>query len=251
MDSTQRFSNRVENYVKYRPHYPKDIIAYLKPEINFDETFIVADIGSGTGILTEIFLQNKNKTIGVEPNAAMRLKAEEFLNKYANFTSIDATAESTTLENESVDLIVAGQAFHWFDGVKTKAEFQRIAKQNAYCVLIWNERLTASSFEKEYDSFLLKYATDYTSIDHRNITPEKIDKFFFPQPVKTAMFANKQVFDFDGLKGRLLSSSYIPNEENEKYFLMLKELNELFEKYQRNDTVEFKYETKLFLAKMK
>ena len=251
MDNTQRFSNRVDNYVKYRPHYPKEIIGYLNTEINFNASFVVADIGSGTGILTELFLQNNNKVFAVEPNAAMRLKAEELLSHYKNFISIDSTAEDTRLDKGSVDLIIAGQAFHWFDTVKTKTEFIKIAKPNAHAVLIWNERETVSELEKEYDKFLLKYATDYEKIDHKNITPEKIEAFFHPQPVKVAAFANEQVFDFEGLKGRLLSSSYIPTEENEKYFLMLKDLKELYEKHQKNNAVKFNYQTKLFLGRVK
>jgi SAM-dependent methyltransferase len=251
MDSTQRFSNRVDNYVKYRPHYPKQIIAYLNDAIGFNTSFIVADIGSGTGILSELFLQHGNKLIAVEPNAAMRLKAEELFSNYNNFISIDATAEETKLENETVDLIIAAQAFHWFDAEKTKKEFNRIAKQNAFCILIWNERLVESAFEKEYENFLLKYATDYASIDHKNITPQKIEAFFSPQIVTTATFDNEQIFDFEALKGRLLSSSYIPAEENEKYFLMIRELKILFEKFQTNDLVKFNYETKLFLGKVK
>ncbi len=251
MDNTQRFSNRVDNYVKYRPHYPGNIIGYIKAETNLNASSVIADIGSGTGILTELFLQNGCKAIGIEPNAAMRFKAEELLSSYKNFVSIDGTAEQTTLADNSVDLITAAQAFHWFDVVKTKIEFTRIAKADAHVVLIWNDRETISAFEKEYEAFLLKYATDYASINHRHITPENIETFLYPQPVKTALFVNEQVFNFEGLKGRLLSSSYISAEESETYFTMLKELQELFNRYQANDTVRFNYQTKIFSGKIK
>jgi ubiquinone/menaquinone biosynthesis C-methylase UbiE len=251
MDSTQRFSNRVDNYVKYRPHYPKEILEYLKEEINLNGSTVIADIGSGTGILTELFLQNGNKTFGVEPNAAMRLKGEELLNNYKNFISINATAEATTLNDASVDLIIAGQAFHWFDAEKTKKEFKRIAKANAYAALIWNNRQTETNLEKEYDTFLLKYATDYTNIDHKNITPDKIEAFFHPQKVTLATFSIKQVFNYEELQGRLLSSSYISLEENEKYHSMMRELKELFEKYQTNGIVKFNYTTNVYLGRIK
>jgi ubiquinone/menaquinone biosynthesis C-methylase UbiE len=251
MDSTQRFSSRVDNYVKYRPHYPKLIIDYLKEEIGLQSSFLVADIGSGTGILTELFLQNGNKTIGIEPNEPMRFKAEELLSSYKNFLSIEGTAEQTTLEGNSIDLIVAAQAFHWFDPTATRIEFSRIAKADSAAVLIWNDRQTVSDFEKEYDEFLLKYATDYACINHKNITPEKIQNFFYPQPVKFSAFYNEQIFDLEGLKGRLLSSSYISAEENEKYFFMLKELQKLFDKYGANNTVTFIYQTQVFSGKIK
>ncbi|MGI8950480.1 MAG: class I SAM-dependent methyltransferase [Chitinophagaceae bacterium] len=250
MLTTERFSNRVENYVKYRPHYPEKIVDYLTDEINFSSKKIVADIGSGTGILTELFLQNKNIVYAVEPNAAMRLKAEELLNNYSNFISVDGTAEHTKLENKSIDLIVAAQAFHWFDAQKTKQEFQRIAKQNAYVFLIWNERMVSSDFEKDYENLLLKYATDYTTVDHRNIYEEKIAEFFQPNNFSYAEFENEQIFDFGGLKGRLLSSSYIPNEHNENFDKMIKELHDLFQKHAVNNKVGFDYKTKLYFGKV-
>ncbi len=203
MDSTQRFSNRVENYVKYRPHYPEEIIDYLKKEIGFTEKQIVTDIGSGTGILTELFLKNKNKVYAIEPNAAMRLKAEELFGGDSNFTSINATAEQTTLWENSVDLIVAGQAFHWFDAEKTKREFIKIANREAHAALIWNDRLFQSPFEKDMRIFLQNVAADYNEVNHRKITPEKIEAFFYPQSVTIALFKNEQVFDFEGLKGKV------------------------------------------------
>ncbi len=251
MDSTQRFGNRVDNYVKYRPHYPKEIINYFKEEMDLNASTIIADIGSGTGILTELFLQNGNKTIGIEPNEAMRLKGEEVLSSYKNFISIDATAEATTLENNIVDLIIAGQAFHWFDAEKAKKEFKRIAKAGAYAALIWNERQIVTDFEKEYDAFLLKHATDYTNIDHKNITPDKIETFFHPQKVSLKTFSNQQVFNHEELQGRLFSSSYISLEENEKYYFMLHELKQLFEKYQTNRTVKFNYITNVYWGMIK
>ncbi len=251
LSSTERFSNRVDNYVKYQPHYPEKIIDYLNETIHFNSSFIVADIGAGTGFLTQLFLQNGNKVFGVEPNAAMLLKAEELLNKYENFKSISATAEATTLEDESIDLITAAQAFHWFDKDKTKKEFERIAKQNAYCLLVWNDREMQTDFEKDYEKFLVKYATDYTNVNHTYLTPEKVALFFSPQKMLTQKFYNEQQFDFDSLKGRLLSSSYISLEQNQKYFSMIEELKTLFDKYQRNNAIRFNYTTNLFLGKMK
>lgn len=251
MNSTQRFSNRVENYVKYRPHYPKRIIDYLKTEIGFAENEIVADIGSGTGILTELFIKNNNKVYAIEPNAAMRLKAEELFENDSNFISVNATAEQTSLKENSIDLIVAGQAFHWFNSEKTKREFIRIAKQEAHAALIWNDRLFQSPFEKDYEDLLIKFASDYNEVNHRRITPEKIETFFYPEMVAIALFKNDQFFDFEGLKGRLFSSSYISLEKNEKYFEMLERLQYLFNKYENNGIVHFVYETKLYLSKIK
>lgn len=249
-DSTQRFSNRVDNYVKYRPYYPIEIIFFLEKQIGFNKDFIVADIGSGTGIFSQLFLDYGNKVYGVEPNEPMRNKAEELLNQYSLFKSINGTAEQTMLQDENIDLVTAAQAFHWFDAQKTKTEFKRILNTSGYCCLIWNERLVASAFEKAYEQLLKDYSTDYTKVDHRNIDDKKIEAFFSPNKIIKQSFSNKQVFDFDGLKGRLLSSSYAPDETHSNHNAMIKALKNLYDSFNENNSVHFDYETKVFLSKM-
>lgn len=249
-DNTQRFSNRVDNYVKYRPTYPTEIISFLENKIGFNKDFIVADIGSGTGILSELFLNNRNKVFGVEPNQPMRNKAEELLKDNSLFISVDGTAEQTNLQTASIDLTTAAQAFHWFDAEKTKREFQRILKPNRFCCLIWNERLNNSDFLKAYEQLLKDFSTDYTKVDHKNIDDKKIESFFAPNKVIRQSFNNKQVFDYDGLKGRLLSSSYAPDEHHPKHIAMIDELKKIFEAFNKNGAVEFLYETKVYLGKL-
>ncbi|HEY2726235.1 MAG TPA: class I SAM-dependent methyltransferase, partial [Parafilimonas sp.] len=227
-DNTKRFGNRVDNYVKYRPSYPKEIISFLENEIGFNKDFIVADVGSGTGILSEIFLDKGNTVYGIEPNEPMRNKAEELLKNYSSFKSINGTAEQTTLQKESVDIITAAQAFHWFDVEKTKAEFKHILKPDGYCCLIWNERLNESAFAKAYDELLLGFSIDYAKVDHKNIDDKKIESFFEPNHVIKHSFNNKQVFDFEGLKGRLLSSSYTPDENHPKHNAMIESLMNIY-----------------------
>ena len=249
-DNTQRFSNRVDNYVKYRPSYPIEIISFLEKKIGFNKNFVIADIGSGTGILSEMFLKNGNVVFGIEPNKPMRNKAEELLMNYHSFKSIDGTAEQTTLENADISLITAAQAFHWFDAEKTKQEFKRILKPNGYCCLIWNERLNNSDFLKAYEQLLKDYSTDYTKVDHKNIDDKKIEAFFSPNIVLKKFFSNKQVFDFESLKGRLLSSSYAPDEYHPKHNDMLIHLKNIFDSFNQNNQVQFDYETKVYLGRL-
>jgi ubiquinone/menaquinone biosynthesis C-methylase UbiE len=249
-DNTKRFSNRVDNYVKYRPSYPKEIIPFLENEIHFSRDFIIADIGSGTGILSKIFLSNVNTIYAVEPNEPMRNKAEELLRGKDAFISIDATAEQTTLANNSIDIITAAQAFHWFDITKTKTEFKRILKPTGYCCLIWNERLVQSDFEKAYEQLLLDYAVDYTSVNHKNIDEIKIADFFAPNSFTQAVFNNKQVFYFDGLQGRLLSSSYVPDEDHPKHKAIIEQLEKIFAAFNISNAVQFNYETKVYVGKL-
>ncbi len=244
-DSTTRFSDRVEDYVKYRPHYPEAVPAYLSSIYSFDPSWDVADIGSGTGISTELFLRNGNRVYAVEPNVDMRDKAEELLAGYARFVSVDGTAEATGLAAESVRLVVAGQAFHWFDPMKSRAEFVRILKPGGVVALIWNERLEGTPFEREYDDLILQYGSDYKTINHKNIADLQLGQFFTPAAFVLATFPNEQRFDFGGLKGRLLSSSYIP-KEGPGYAAMIRDLEALFAKHQSGGQVRVGYDTKVY-----
>src|SRR4030095_6505932 len=193
-DSVSRFSTRVEDYAKFRPGYPPEILELLKRECGFNPSSIIADIGSGTGILSELFLKNGNKGLGVEPNEVMRNTAEQHLKPYSNFFSVAGSAESTTLESETVDFITAGQAFHWFKRDEAKVEFARILKSNGWVVLLWNERRTGSTpFLREYEQLLLRFGTDYQQVRHENVKGA-IEEFFSPLVPMVAYFDNVQLF---------------------------------------------------------
>jgi ubiquinone/menaquinone biosynthesis C-methylase UbiE len=245
LDSKERFSNRVENYIKYRPGYPEEIIHFLKKKINLTGSWIVADIGSGTGILSKLFLENGNSVKGIEPNDEMRNAGERQLKNYSKFKSIKGNAEETGIEGKSIDLITAGQAFHWFDIPKSKKEFKRILKENGFVVLIWNNRKTDSSlFLREYEDLLLNYSIDYKLVDHKNINEKILNQFFYKYELK--VFPNHQEFDFEGLKGRLLSSSYAPMPHHPNYNNMIEQLKIIFTHYEINGTVKFEYDTEMY-----
>jgi len=246
MNSTERFSTRVENYVKYRPHYPPAVIELLQSECGLNRSSIVADIGSGTGILSELFLQCGCSVFGVEPNREMREAGEKLLRDYPNFKSIEGTTESTRLENQSVNFITAGQAFHWFNRGNAQSEFKRILKPHGWVVLIWNNRKTDSTpFLKSYEELLLTHGTDYQQVNHRQIDDKSLEQFYAPNPMRKAVFKNEQRFDFEGVKGRLLSSSYVP-ESGAKLDEMLKALREIYNTYQRGGEVMIEYDTTIY-----
>ena len=249
-DPTRRFSSRVENYVRFRPGYPKEILALLKSQCGMTAGSVIADIGSGTGKLTELFLENGNPVFGVEPNREMREAGERLLKNFATFTSVAAAAEETTLPNASVDFIVAGQAFHWFDRRRCRKEFARILKPGGWIVLIWNDRKTeATPFLHEYEKLLQNYATDYSKVDHKNIDDMVVHEFFGYAPRK-AKIPSAQHFDFEGLKGRLLSSSYAPDQGQPGHAEMLRDLEKIFNAREQNGRVEFAYDTVAYYGKL-
>lgn len=249
-DPTQRFSSRVENYVRYRPGYPPAVIELLKNECGITSDAVIADVASGTGIFTRMLLENGNRVLGVEPNAEMRKAGEEFLVAYPHFTSVEGTAEATTLADHSIDVVTAAQAAHWFDRRKARHEFIRILKPGGWTVLLWNERRVDSTpFLREFERLLLGYGTDYQSVRHERTTDE-IETFFAPSPFQVRTFEYLQQFDYPALEGRLLSSSYTPQSDDVAYRPMLQELRRLFDEHQAGGRVAFEYNTLVYYGQL-
>lgn len=245
-DTLNRFSNRVADYVKYRPGYPPEMLPFLLKEGLLTAGSVVADIGSGTGMSATPFLENGNKVYGIEPNAEMRAAAEKIHAGNKNFISVNGVAEKTGLPDSSLDLIIAAQAFHWFDQEKCRAEFKRILKPDGKVLLAWNDRRTDTSpFLAAYEKLLLEHGTDYTKVNHRNIDHDKVNAFFGKQ-VPEQTFLNCQYFDYDGLKGRLLSSSYVPAAGEPGFDAMIEALKEVFKNHNTNGKVTVEYDTRLF-----
>ncbi|MDP4131288.1 MAG: class I SAM-dependent methyltransferase [Bacteroidota bacterium] len=245
---TTRFSNRVDNYTKYRPGYPPEIVRFLEETLSLNRDHQIADIGSGTGIFTEILLKHGYQVTAVEPNDEMRKVAEQQLRKYPGFTSSNHTAEKTGLSNHSVQLITAAQAFHWMEPVAARKEFERILIPNGHVALIWNVRLKNTPFLQAIEDLKLKYGTDYKLVSRAD--EDAIDSFFKPNSFHTAVFQNIQWLDQRALEGQLLSSSYIPLENEPGYTEMLHELSELFHRHNEKGFVNMEFQTKLFYGKL-
>jgi len=250
-DPTQRFSTRVENYIRYRPGYPPAVVDLLQAECGLSPESAVADVGSGTGLLSEPLLKLGCQVYGVEPNDAMREAGERLLAHYPRFVSVAGTAEATGLPDGVVDLVTAGQAFHWFDRGRARAEFARILRAGGWVALAWNERRTeGTAFLVKYERLLQHFAIDYAAIDHRNVDADVIRAFFAPGDVAVGVFDNVQVFDFDGLKGRLLSSSYMPEPGHPAFTPMLAALEELFAAHESNGHVAMAYDTRVYYGRL-
>ena len=251
-DSSARFNVRVENYLRYRPRYPREIIPFLKREIGLDSSWRVADIGSGTGFLAERFVELGCEVVGVEPNGAMREAGDSYLCGRGNFRSVRGTAESTGLPGASIDLVTAGQSFHWFDPVRARNEFIRILRAPGWIVLVWNSRSTALSVvTEEYEAILEKLDQDYNNVAEKNKRPEKMNGFLGKGvSLAQARFANLQSYSWEQLRGRALSSSYAPLPSDKRHRWFVQTLRALFERHQKNGAVEFPYETDLYWGQL-
>src|SRR5579863_8421236 len=249
-NATSRFSDRVENYVRYRPGYPPEALQVLKDACGLAPAHAIADIASGTGIWTRMLLENRNKVFGVEPNPEMRQAGERLLAEFSNFTSVAGTAEATTLPDASVDFVTAAQAAHWFHRPRSRQEFVRILKPGGWLVLLWNERLTDSTpFLRDYEQLLLKFGTDYQDVRHERTT-DAVNEFFDPAPFQERVFPMQQVFDYAGLEGRLLSSSYAPGPDHPKHAPMLRELRRVFDEHAVAGQVTCEYKTRLYFGRL-
>jgi SAM-dependent methyltransferase len=250
-NATSRFSDRVENYVRYRPGYPLAVLQELKAECGLAPNHVVADVASGTGIWTRMLLENGNPVFGIEPNAEMRKAGERLLAAFPKFTSVAGTAEATSLADGSVDFVTAAQAAHWFDRARARSEFLRILKAGGWLVLLWNERLTDSTaFLRDYEKLLLTYGTDYQDIRHEHTTAE-VNEFFDPVPFQRRAFAMRQEFDYAGVEGRLLSSSYAPGPDHPQHGPMLRELRRIFDACSVEGRVAFEYKTRLYFGRLR
>ena len=245
-----RFDSRVANYAAYRPGYPPELIAFMRDELGLTAAAVVADVGSGTGILSELFLREGCRVFAVEPNAAMREAAEAALGDDANFTSVAGTAEATTLEDASIDFATAAQAFHWFDTERARAEFHRVLKPQGWAVVVWNNRrLDATAFLRDYESLLRRFGTDYAQVASTYGDENSLRKFF-TSGYGVKQFDNFQLFDFDGLKGRLLSASYVPLVGNPSHEAMLAELRRVFDAHQQDGRVRVEYDTDVYYGRL-
>jgi len=250
-NATSRFSDRVENYIRYRPGYPAEALAVLKTECGLRPEHVVAEVASGTGIWTRSLLENGNSVFGVEPNIDMRYAGERLLAEFPKFTSVAGTAESTTLADENVDFVMAAQAAHWFDRKRARREFVRILRPGGWLVLLWNERLIDTTpFLRNYERLLLNFGTDYEDVRHERTT-DSVNEFFGPAPHQERVFAMRQELDYPGLEGRLLSSSYAPAPGHPKHEPMLGALRRIFDQHAEDERVAFDYKTRVYFARLK
>jgi ubiquinone/menaquinone biosynthesis C-methylase UbiE len=248
-DFTKRFTGRAFFYSTSRPRYPQRILDILRTVIGFNETLIIADIGSGTGLLSQLFLENGNRVLAVEPNSEMRNLAEESLSKFPKFLSIPGTAEHTGIESASVDVVTVGQALHWFNCEASSREFARILKEDGHVCIVYNDRDNEDPFMKDYDLIVKKYARNRASVP--SIDDTYLSKFFKNGKYSKFSLPNEQTLVLEGLLGRMTSASYMPSPSDEYQFAMLREdVGRLFKRYEKLGRVRSLYDTSVLLGKL-
>jgi hypothetical protein len=246
-DSTERFTDRAGDYAAARPGYPEAIATTLISELNLPTQAVVADIGSGTGLSCEPFLRAGLSVIGVEPNEAMRAEGDRQLAQFARFRSVGGTAEATTLAQASVELLIAAQAFHWFDIGAARSEALRILKRPPLAALIWNDRVSAgSAFAEGYEQLLLDFGIGYAEIKHRHGHEDSVAAFFGHREFRVAGFPNPTVLDHATLLARLNSASYVPKPDHPNFAPMIERLRQLFDAAEQDGRVMMDYTTRVF-----
>jgi SAM-dependent methyltransferase len=244
MKSTERFSTRVEAYREFRPQYPKEVVELLRQECGLTAEWVIADVAAGTGLLAGIFLENGNRVIAVEPNGPMREACAELHEKYPKLECVDGLAEATGLADGVADLVTVGQAMHWFDLEKTRAEFVRVLKPDGWCAVVYNHRrMGGDGFHDGYERLLVEFGGDYRAVQSKHMTEKKLAEFFAPSEMRSAVLPNHQDLTLEGLEGRVLSSSYMPQEGDEMYPKMMDAIADLFARYAKDGVVRMEYET--------
>jgi SAM-dependent methyltransferase len=252
LDPLRRFSDRVEDYVRYRPGYPEAVIGLLRERVGLSQAAAVADVGSGTGIFTRMLLAAGATVFAVEPNDAMRAAAEAESSGRRGFRSVKGSAEATGLADGAVALVTCAQAFHWFEPAAARREFMRILVPGGWCALIWNTAIVdASEFAGGYERIKEEFGTDFRHVRREYIeTSGRFDAFYGPGNWEKREFANLQSLDYRGLKGRLLSSSYAPKEGHPRHAAMIAALGSLFDRCQKDGAVRMDYRTEVFLGRL-
>lgn len=252
-DPTQRFTARAEEYVRWRPDYPPEVVAFWVNHFGWQRGSTILDAGSGTGIMSALLLDAGMRVLAVEPNSDMRVAAEERFAGHAFFESVPGSAEDTMLPDGSADGAVAAQAFHWFDPEKTRAELLRVLRPPCEVGIVWNVRQTESTpFLRHYEALLHEWGTDYAAVQRRQAHPEEsLSHFFEHGAIVSTTFPNEQRFGYEGLEGRLLSCSYVPKKGDAAFAPMLKALRRLFDEHQEAGEVAFRYDVRVYAGTLR
>jgi len=243
--TTEIFSKRSKYYAEFRPSYSESLLGLIVERCGLTAEHVVADLGSGTGTLTSLFLRIGNSVFAVEPNADMRAMSEQLLGRYPGFKSVNATAEATTLPGRSVDLVTAGRAMQWFDIPSALQEISRILRPGGWTVAVWNE-LRPSPLVSAYRDVVSAYCSNSEEMaQRRQGVRDLLERLGFG----IERLENKQRLNLAQLKGLILSLSSSPGPESPRFEAMMRDVEDVFVKYATNDYVQFDYMTLVYFRR--
>jgi ubiquinone/menaquinone biosynthesis C-methylase UbiE len=243
LETAERFTGRVDRYRQHRPRYPEAIVSLLQEKCGLTNRSTVADIAAGTGLLSEIFLAHDYEVVAVEPNDEMRAACGVLTEHFSRFRCLSGSAEATGLPASSSDLITVGQALHWFDLERARAEFVRILRPGGWCAVVYNERrMGGDAFHAGYETLLQDFGIDYAKVQRQHLTAERMQAFFAPATMRRAVFPNAQQFTLEALEGRIVSSSYMPTPEHPRYAAMQAAIRGFFQQHQKDNQVTLAYD---------
>jgi SAM-dependent methyltransferase len=250
-DPTQRFGTRAQSYARARPGYPQSLVRDLARELALAPAATVVDVGCGTGLSSLPFLREGFRVIGIEPNAPMRAHAQELAHSHANFEVREGRAEGTGLAGASADLLIAAQAFHWFEIAPARAEALRILKPPTRAALIWNDRRKeGSDFARGYEALLCRYCADYVELRHQHEREDRVAQFFGHASWRRLTLEHATPLDFATLVERLDSASYVPARDDPKHPRLIEELRTLFETCSSGGVVAMQFETRILYGEI-
>jgi SAM-dependent methyltransferase len=250
-DSTERFGTRAAAYARARPGYPDFAVAALARALDLPAAATIVDVGCGTGLSCEPFLRAGFTVIGVEPNGPMRAHAQQRLSRFPCFRAVEGRAEDTGLEAASADMLIAAQAFHWFDVGAARTEALRILRPPLRAALIWNDRSAeGSAFAVGYEELLRTYSPDYLELRHRHERRDRIDAFFGDRAWRTVTVTHSDALDYERLADRLNSASYVPAAGDPRHEPMMIALQQLFAQTAQHGRVVMEFGTRMIIGEM-
>lgn len=249
--NVEKFTGKAKIYNKYRSSYANNCIEDIIKDRNISNQTIIADIGAGTGKLTEQFLEKGIKVIAVEPNKDMLNMARENLSKYGELIEFkEEAAEATKIENKSIDIIVVAQAFHWFDKELFKKECKRILKSDGLIAIMWNFIDYKQELEGKIIDIHKKYTTLSFNASEEKKRDEEIAEFFGENNYELKIYENNYLEDYERFLGKQLSMSYALKKEDEKYNEYIGAFKKLFDKYGKDGIIEVHNNTYCYFGKL-